>query len=221
VATDVLDRRAQARTAGARWGTLAEVAACPWIVPAVPIGRLREILIDVAPRLTPGTTVVEVSSVKMFPSQWLQELLPPGVAAVPTHPLFGPDSAARSMRGLPLVVCPLPGHSNATSRVIEYSRSRGLRVLELSPEEHDSALARSQALTFFLSRVLSRLHLPDPDGPVGTPSYRRLHAALESVVRDSDELYHDLVRFNPHAGRFLAEFTEAVAGERAALGAPV
>ncbi len=217
IATDVLDRREAARAVGARWGTVDEVAACRVVVPAVPIGRLRDALADLAPRLAPGTTVVEVSSVKALPSRWLRELLPPGVAAVPTHPLFGPDSAARFLRNLPFVVCPLPGHDQAARRVAAYARRRGLRVVRLDADEHDGLMARSQALTFFLSRVLTRLDLPDPEGPVGTLSYRRLRASLESVTRDTDELYRDLVRLNPHARRFVEEVAAAVAAERRAL----
>jgi prephenate dehydrogenase len=217
VASDVEDRRDAARAVGARWGSLDEVASCPWVVTAVPIGRLRDALADLAPRLAPGATVVEVSSVKALPCRWLRELLPAGVAAVPTHPLFGPDSATRSLRHLPFVVCPLPGHERAARRIAAFGRARGLRVVKLDPDAHDRAMARTQALTFFLSRVLTRLDLPDPEGPVGTLSYRRLRAALASVARDTDELYMDLVRLNPHAAGFIKEVAEAVTAEGRAL----
>jgi prephenate dehydrogenase len=217
VVSDVLDRREEARAAGARWGTVDQVAACRWIVPAVPIGRLRDALADLAPRLAPGATVVEVSSVKTLPSRWLRELLPSDVTAVATHPLFGPDSAARSLKGLPFVVCPLPSQAAAAARVCAYARRRGLRVVRLEAAEHDELMARTQALTFFLSRVLTRLDLPDPESPVGTLSYRRLRASLASVARDTDELYRDLVQLNPHARRFVEDVASAVAAERAGL----
>lgn len=217
VASDALDRRKEARAAGARWGTVDQVAACRWVVPAVPIGRLHDALADLAPRLGTGATVVEVSSVKALPSRWLRELLPSDVTAVATHPLFGPDSAARSLKGLPFVVCPLPGQAAAATRVCAYARRRGLRVVRLEADEHDELMARTQALTFFLSRVLTRLDLPDPEGPVGTLSYRRLRAALASVARDTDELYRDLVQLNPHARRFVEDVASVVAAERAAL----
>lgn len=219
VVTDLRDRRDAARSAGARWGTLEEVARCAWVVLAVPIGELRRALAGLAPLLRPGSAVVEVCSVKSLPSRWLGELVPSGVGAVATHPLFGPDSARRTWRGLPLVVCPLPGKEAEARRLAAYGRLRGLRVVRLDPADHDRAMARTQALTFFLSRTLGRLDLPDPAGPVGTPSYRRLCAALESVSRDTDELYRDLVRFNPHAGAFLADFAEAVSAEAAVLAA--
>jgi prephenate dehydrogenase len=217
VVTDVQDRKAAAREARARWGTLEDVASCPWVVLAVPIGALRPALAALAPLLPPGAVLVEVSSVKALPSRWLRELVPPGVAAVPTHPLFGPDSARRSWKGLPLVVCPLSGCLAAARRLSADGRLRGVRVVTLPAEAHDRVMARSQALTFFLSRTLGRLDLPDPAGPLGTPSYRRLCAALASVSRDTDELYRDLVRFNPHAKGFLAEFAKVATAEAAAL----
>jgi prephenate dehydrogenase len=89
--------------------------------------------------------------------------------------------------------------------------------VSLDPETHDGLMARSQALTFFLSRVLGRMELPDPTGPVGTRSYRDLRAALASVSRDTDELYHDLIRHNRHARRFLLDLERAVVAEQAAL----
>ncbi|MBA2565482.1 MAG: prephenate dehydrogenase [Gemmatimonadetes bacterium] len=220
VVYDVLDRRAAARSAGAGWGSLEDVARCRWIVTAVPIGRLPEALAALAPRLAPSSVVVEVSSVKALPVRWLREILPSGTATVPTHPLFGPDSAARSLHGLPLVVCPLPEHVAAARRVSSFARSRGLRVVTLDAESHDRLMAETQALTFFLSRALNRLTLPNPAHLISTPSYRRLRRALASVALDTDELYRDLVHFNPHAESFVGELTSAVLAERMALFDP-
>jgi prephenate dehydrogenase len=241
VVADEADRAAEARRAGARWAALDDVARCRWVVAAVPIGRLRAALAELAARMGPGQVLVDVCSVKELPAGWLREAAPPGVSVVATHPLFGPDSAARSLVGLPLVICPAvraaacarssggsgdavhddaaaAGDHDAARRLAAYARSRGLRVLTLDASEHDRAMARTQALTFFLSRVLSRLDLPQPEGPVGTRSYRNLRAALESVARDTDELYRDLVRFNPHARRFLEEVARAMGAEADALG---
>jgi prephenate dehydrogenase len=106
----------------------------------------------------------------------------------------------------------------AARRLAAYARGRGLHVITLDASEHDRAMARTQALTFFLSRVLSRLELPAPEGPVGTRSYRNLRAALASVARDTDELYRDLVRFNPHARRFLEEVASAMSAEAEGMG---
>jgi prephenate dehydrogenase len=226
VVADEVDRAERARRAGARWAALEDVAACEWVVAAVPIGRLREALSRLAPRMGRGQVLVDVCSVKSLPAAWLREAAPPGVAVVATHPLFGPDSAARSLRGLPLVICPPAGGASADDasdaaaarRLAGYAGARGLRVITLDPAEHDRAMARTQALTFFLSRVLSRLDLPAPEGPVGTRSYRNLRTALASVARDTDELYRDLVRFNPHARSFLEEVARAMDAEADVLG---
>ena len=60
-------------------------------------------------QVRPGATVLDVASVKMLPSRWLERHMPETVHVVPTHPLFGPQSAAQGVAGRQLVICPLRG----------------------------------------------------------------------------------------------------------------
>ncbi len=84
-----------------------ELLALPAVFLCVAISALPEVLERIAPRLAPGTLVMDTCSVKSLPAAWMQSLLPPTVDILASHPLFGPDSAAGGMDGLPMVLWPV------------------------------------------------------------------------------------------------------------------
>ena len=82
---------------GAEPATLEVVCRQKMVILSVPISTLRETLKRIASLLQPGTTVIDVCSVKVYPVEWMEELLPHTVSLLGTHPMFGPDSAANSL----------------------------------------------------------------------------------------------------------------------------
>jgi prephenate dehydrogenase len=72
----------------------------------MPISAMRETLRQVTPLLREDALVVDVCSVKVYPVKWMRELLPDTVSILPTHPMFGPDSAAESLKDRKIVICP-------------------------------------------------------------------------------------------------------------------
>lgn len=101
------------RAAAARYGVtlvgLERVARCPVVVLAVPVAQLAGCIAAIAPHLAPGALVLDVGSVKSGPAALLRLGLPDHVRIVATHPLFGPQSAARGVAGLKIAVCPIRG----------------------------------------------------------------------------------------------------------------
>jgi prephenate dehydrogenase len=117
VVTDARDLSSEAAARGVAWGDLAACAARPTVLLAVPVRAMPQVLRAMAPHLRSGSTVVDMASVKVRPLEWMAELLPPGVARVGTHPLFGPDSVPdRNIRGQRIVVCEAEGHAAAAVR---------------------------------------------------------------------------------------------------------
>ena len=92
---------------GAQRVSLEEAASKPIVILAVPISQLRAVLAEIAPSLQPGTLVIDVCSVKEQPVRWMRSLLPRSVSILGTHPLFGPDSAARGLKGHTIALCPV------------------------------------------------------------------------------------------------------------------
>ena len=117
-------------------GNLRAAATCDVVVLAVPVQRLRQTLVDIAPMLKPQALVVDVASVKMKPIAAMLEILPSAVSIVGTHPLFGPQSGKNGIAGLNIAVCDVRGgRGDSVSRFC--SEKLGLRVSRATPEEHD------------------------------------------------------------------------------------
>jgi prephenate dehydrogenase len=195
-----------------------EVLAQPAVFFCVAISAFEEVLLRAAPRIPAGTLVMDTCSVKCHPAEVMGRLLPPGVSALATHPMFGPDSAAQSLEGLPMVLCPVRVGPDELERWRTFFASLGLSVVVMDPDEHDRQAAFTQGVTHYLGRVLKDLGVAP--SPVGTVGYRRLLEIVEQTCNDPLQLFLDLQRFNPHTremrerlGRSLAAVMAAIDGE--------
>ena len=59
---------------------------------AVPIRHFKSLIVDIAPQLNEGTTVIDVCSVKSYPVEIMKQFLSQDIGIIATHPMFGPDS---------------------------------------------------------------------------------------------------------------------------------
>ena len=194
---DIRDRSAEAVSLGVAWDTLESVAAKPRILLAVPIRAMPSVLDQIAPHLAGDALIVDVCSVKSRPMEWMAERLPAGVQFVGTHPLFGPDSVLeQGVDGQRIVVCASGGQEAAAEQVSQVARELGLEPILSTPDEHDRQMARSQAVVFLLARSMRKAGLEPAE--LGTPSERQVYSALDLVAGDTDELYEDILRHNPH-----------------------
>jgi prephenate dehydrogenase len=220
-AADPYDRSAEAERLGVEWVSVFEAATAPHVLLAVPIRTLPEALDAIAPRLRPGALVVDVCSVKLEPRRWMRERLPETVHPVGTHPLFGPDSVREEgLAGQRIAICPALGHERAADDVAAVCRDLGIEPFLVDADEHDRRMARSQAMVFLVARSLRRAGIAAEDAPdqrrlveMGTPSERRFLSVLELVSADTEELYEDILRHNPHAHAAARRLVGAVQAE--------
>lgn len=212
VVTDAVDRSAEAEAAGVGWGAMEVVAAQPRVVFAVPIRALARALEAARPHLGDGALVVDLCSVKSRPMAWMADRVPPGVRHVGTHPLFGPDSVSeQGVAGQRIAVCAAPGHEDAAGEVVAIATDLGLDPIEVGAETHDRQMARSQAIVFLLAHAMRRAGLEPAE--LGTPSERRVYEALALVAGDTDELYQDILAFNPHVPKPVRALCAAMQAE--------
>lgn len=183
--------------------TLPEVGRCEFVIPAIPLSAYNRVLKDLQPHLNPKTTIVDVASVKSIPATIIRERLP-GQRLVVTHPLFGPESAARSLEGHTIVLCPEHSDDSQYQKVKSFSRSIGLHVVEMSEEEHDREMALVHALTFFIAHSLKDMKLHDQQ--LSTPSFKKLLQLAELEKHHSFELFKTIQAGNPFAGQIREEF---------------
>jgi prephenate dehydrogenase len=138
----------------------------------------------------------------------MRELLPPDVAILGSHPMFGPDSAAESLQGRKIVLCPIRIAPARYAAIRSYLISKGLVVIEASPSEHDRQIAVSLALTHFIGRSLAGMGAKPQD--IDTEGYKRLLHILEVVENDTWQLFADMNRYNPYAVEVRRDFMKAM-----------
>lgn len=180
---------------GVRPGSLRDVASCPCVVLCVPISAVRSVLEGIIPDLRQGSLVVDTCSVKEYPIAMMKATLPPHVGILGTHPLFGPDSAASGIQGKKIILCPV--RLKSLRKVSDFLESLRLRVLVCSAEDHDLAMASTQAVVQFLGRAFLDMGLPCPT--MATPGYERLIKIVDVVKNDTWELFYDLQTHNRFA----------------------
>lgn len=204
-AWDAADRADEADALGIELAGLSEVAASPYLGIAVPIQAFPEVLERVAPHVRPGSLVFDVGSVKSGPVAGMLATLPAAVEVVGTHPLFGPQSAARGLEGRTIVVC--PARTGRLDQIETFlTRRLGLKVVVTDPETHDREIATTQALAQFLGRALAGLD--GSDSPIRTPAYDWLQDVARTVADDSWELFAAIQNLNPWAGEVRRELLE-------------
>ena len=184
---------------GIRPSSIAEAASQPVVVLAVPISDLRGALRAIRAHVRPGGLVVDVCSVKTAPLEWMKRLLPPSVAIIGMHPLFGPDSDTGSLGGQRLVVSPSRNGKRWMGRIRALARSHRVRLHVMTPSAHDRLMAETLLLTQYIGRLPGGAGIPSRSW--STPSYRYLRLIVRAAERDSEQLFRDMWRFNPYGAR--------------------
>ncbi len=201
-------KSAEIKNSGALEGSFEEVCGQKIIILAVPISHLEEVLQRMAPVVQADAVVVDVCSVKVLPLKWMHALLPPRVSILATHPMFGPDSAADSLKDRKIFIVRERVAQTTYDRIVTYLKNKGLIVIEGSAEEHDRQIAITLALTHFIGRSLSKFGAEPLD--VDTEGYKRLLHILGVVENDTWQLFVDMHRYNPFAKVIRETFMDAM-----------
>ena len=186
------------------------------VVLCTPISAMQATLRLAAPLLRDDALVVDVCSVKVYPVAWMRELLPASVSILPTHPMFGPDSAADSLQGRKIVLCPERIDADRYARIRTWLQQRGLVVIETTARQHDEQIAVSLSLTHFIGRSLSAFGAREME--IDTEGYKRLMHILGVVTHDTWQLFEDMHTYNPFARQKRAAFMDAMRDIHERLG---
>ena len=176
----------------------------------VPIGKLEEVLKKIASFLKAHHTVADVCSVKVMPVEWMQKHIPAETQILATHPMFGPQSAAHSLNDLSFFYSVIRGKENEFTWLLDFLQKNNVRIVNGTPEEHDRMAAETQALSFFVGRLLERTGMPKT--PIDTTQYQDLCTFSEAICKDTPELFHDMIRFNPFAKQVISHFVQEAKG---------
>lgn len=185
-----------------------EVLGCDALFFCVSISSFEEVLTSCADDIGEHTVVFDTCSVKSYPAQLMQRLLPEGTEMIATHPMFGPDSGKHGTAGLPLVFSPLRCSRETASFWRDYFNLLELRVLEMTPEEHDREAAVTQGITHVIGRVLGELDLQP--SPIATLGYHKILEVVEQTCNDPFQLFMDLQHYNPYTHSMRLQLKESL-----------
>ena len=179
------------------------------------ISSMPQVCRAINPHLKPGATVIDTCSVKLWPAQIMEQELTNAGTILASHPMFGPDSAGKGVRGLPMVLDIVRGEEAVYQQVAAGLSSLGLDLIRMSPEEHDREAARTQGITHLVGRVLDLIRARPSS--IGTLGYKKLLEVAEQTCNDPWTLFVDLQQKNPFSQSVREEFLQGLQSLERAL----
>ncbi len=186
-----------------------EVGESDIVLLSVPIEKTTEVVRQVAPRMHPGSLLMDVTSLKSEPVRAMRTYAPKGVEVLGTHPMFGPTMP--TLKGQTIIFTPVERKSKKWLPVMKsLFESDGARIELLDPEEHDEIMAVVQALTHFayigIGATLKALDFDvEKSRKFMSPIYEIMIDFVGRILDQSPELYAAIQK-NPKAMRVRQTF---------------
>ena len=122
--------------------------------------------------------------------------------------MFGPDSAAESLKDRKIVLCRLRIPDDKYEKIKAYLKKKGLIIIETTPEQHDKEIAKSLLLTHFIGQGLIGFGATDLD--IDTEGYKRLARIIDMVKNDTMQLFEDMNSYNEYSKKIRYDFIESL-----------
>ena len=182
------------------------------VIISVPIASTLGVIEDLAPHMSEGSLLIDVTSVKENPSRVMAEFTPEGVDFIPMHPVFGPRTS--DLDGQVIVLTPVV-NGFWYDRVKRYLISKKMRVIETSPEKHDRMMSIVQVLTHFAyistAYTIAKLNVNIKDTQdFESPIYNLMLDTIARIVSQNPFLTYS-IQFENNQGNLVRDtFAEAV-----------
>jgi prephenate dehydrogenase len=187
------------------------------IIPSIPTQALEEFFTTYRQLVNPASLVVDVCSVKVKSTAILKRLLPKSVQILATHPLFGPASAADILVGKRIMLYPVRLKAGDYQLIKQFLiEALGLMVVEVTPQQHDQAMAYVQGLSHYIGRLMQLMEIPPTE--LTTRAYDDLLDMKRIQGQDSWELFEAIMFENPYSLAVNAKFKQAMKQLDAKLG---
>ncbi len=137
------------------------VANAQLVILASPLSTFEELFKSMAEHLPEGCIVSDVGSTKALPNKYAQKHLPKHVEYIGSHPMAGSEqsgidfSRADLFEGANCIVTPTKKNTKKTIDFIsKFWENLSMRVSQMTPENHDKALARISHLPHVMAMAL-------------------------------------------------------------------
>lgn len=186
-------------------GTADKIKDADVIIPCIPISNFENLIKQISSLVKKNAIIIDVCSVKILPVKIMKTFLPKSVQIIATHPMFGPDSFKinKSLKGLKLVIWNISAKEENYFQVKKFFSSLGLKIVELSPKDHDKFMAFSLAYSYFIGKIGQRLNIKKT--PIDTYDFELLLEHVSIIKADSEQLFLDMQTKNPFAKKMLTK----------------
>jgi prephenate dehydrogenase len=180
--------------------------ASDFVLLAVPVTALPEVLELAAPYLNPGQVLFDIASVKE-PALRCMEAHHTG-PVVGAHPLFGPHPQPADLR---VALVPGRGASEEACRDVEgLFTDIGCTCFRVTAEEHDRNVALIQSLNFAGGAAYLALAARSGDSRFFTPSFRRRMESARALLTDDAAMFSEFSAANPYFTEILADYADTL-----------
>lgn len=183
------------------------------VIISVPNKVAPETIREIAPKLSKGTLLLDLCSVKAGPVKELKKLMGTGLELASVHPMHGPR--VKNISGHPILCITIkPGKKLKALK--KFFSSKGAKCMEVSLKEHDRMLSIVQGLThysqFVSAAVLKRLEVDlKKSAKVGSPNYHLFLSLMSRVILQNPAMYAEIQLSNPENKKIWAAFSKEAA----------
>lgn len=123
-----------------------EIRSSDIVMISVPINKTEKTISDIAPKMSSGSLIMDITSIKTGPMEAMVKYAPEDVEVLGSHPMFGPSIP--DMRGQIVIFTPVRG-SKWFPIIKSLYEDNGAHIEILEALEHDRMMAVVQGLTHF------------------------------------------------------------------------
>ncbi|MDR0900150.1 MAG: prephenate dehydrogenase, partial [Methanobrevibacter sp.] len=182
------------------------------VIIAVPIATTSKIIKEISTFMKKGSLLIDVTSVKLEPSELMEKLVPEGVEVIPTHPVFGPRT--NNLNGQVIVLTPRK-KGKWYPKVMNFLKNHKMRIIESTPEEHDEMMAVVQVLTHFsyisTASAIKKLGINIKDTRnFASPIYNLMVDMISRIVSQNPFLTYSIQLENENGEKVRQIFADSV-----------
>lgn len=172
-------------------GSLADACAgADLAVLATPVDTLPDVVEAAALALPPGAALLDTGSTRGPVTRALEAAAKRGIRAVGGHPLAGSEgrgfAASRTDLFVGATFSLSPSGGDVPEVVLRLIHALGARPLEVTPERHDAALARTSHLPYLVACALSEVGGTAAGEGLAGPGFRDMTRLAASDPRVAD-----------------------------------
>jgi len=180
------------------------------VVISVPIDETLKVIKEVAPEVKKNSLLMDVTSVKEKPCEFMVKYSKKGVDIIGTHPVF--SHRVGSIEGQVFILTPVRGE-RWLKWLKKFLKEHKARVFETTPEEHDQIMAVVQGLTHFayisIGKTLEELDFDiKRSRKFSSPIYELMLDMIGRIIGQNPKLYSSIQMQNPRIKEIHKKFLE-------------